>query len=274
MGDSGLIPRLRFLRSWEEPSGAGMADVAVDLGALVSRGRAWRWAGTAEFDLSQLRLDPSWVTDAETLPRLLDAIAGSPMGSAAKLRLLLPAAVNPRRLRTDTWQPAAVRFGFCAMHPVTFPRVDLEGLKMVPVRDLGWPWFLDLLRVAVEPADVGLGSAADLEEMAWALWSGGAVEGAAGCRGFAISGPTGPFAFFFTGSIPGKGTSVGFAGVLPQARGAKRLVAALRLASSQLERTGAYPLWLEVESTNRRSVALAARIAGPPAYVMALYRLS
>ena len=262
-------PAARFIRSWEDRSGARFAELEYSTGGGRQIARAWRVGHTVEVDLNSNEMTGSVGGSRFSVDDLLDSLRSAPLCAGTRmLRLRLPAhwigQAQGGRIR-----PATLRLAFVCDSP---PRIDppRHDLESIPVADVGRRDFMALFGAIMAPQDLGFGSQVDINRLAASLWNREAVDGIEGYEGFAVVNEGRPIAVLFT-LADESGGRLGFAGLVPEIRRTTLVAAVVQCAVDVLNQLGAFPLSMEIDIANQRSLRIAERRCGPATSLVAVY---
>ena len=115
------------------------------------------------------------------------------------------------------------------------------------------------------PDDLGLPRPVDVDRVARLIWEGSAVEGVSGYETRALFYTKKPIGMFCIARDSRKrGARFGFAGLLPSYRRTRIMASAAKTVGLELARLDAFPITMEIDTRNRRSLRMAERRCGPP----------
>ena len=146
-----------------------------------------------------------------------------------------------------------------------------QDLELLPVSELGYKRFVSLFHEIMPPESLGLRTQLDIDRLASSIWHRESIEGVEGYEGFAVLDAGVPIAVFVTLANRDGGAWLGFAGLLPRIRRSRLAAAAVGRAVEMLDRDGAFPITMEIDSANRRSLRMAGRRCGPAKSLIAVY---
>ncbi|MCY3800081.1 MAG: hypothetical protein OXG46_00720 [Chloroflexi bacterium] len=150
-------------------------------------------------------------------------------------------------------------------------RSGKHNLKLLPVSELGRARFMSLFQEVMCLESLGLRSQLDINKLANSLWRNEPVEGVESHEGFAIIDAGIPIALFFTLANPEGGAWLGFAGLVRRVRRGRLAAAATGCAVEHLRQVDAFPITMEIDAANRRSLRMAERRCGPARGLVAVY---
>ena len=122
------------------------------------------------------------------------------------------------------------------------------------------------------PDDLGLLGPTDVDRVARLIWEGSAVEGVSGYETRALFYAKKPIGMFCIARDSRKpGARFGFAGLLPSYRRTRIMASAAKTVGRELARLDAFPITMEIDTRNRRSLRMAERRCGPPKGIVAVF---
>ena len=130
---------------------------------------------------------------------------------------------------------------------------------------------MSLFKEVMSSDSLGLQIQLDINRLANSLWRNEPIEGVESYRGFAVLNEDVPIALFFTNANPEGGAWLGFAGLVPGVRRSKLAAAATGCAVEHLRQVGAFPITMEIDAANRRSLRMAERRCGPARGLVGVY---
>lgn len=261
---------LRFVRSWDDRSGARYAELELSIDGQSHSARAWRRHDTVEVDLTSTDRSATpgpWTWFVEGI---LVRLQPSPLcAGASRLRLRMPAEWTDH-VEDGAVAPSNLRSVFVCDKP---PRIrpQKRDLKLLPVSELGRALFMSLFQEVMSSESLGLRSQLDINRLANSLWRNEPVEGVESYKGFAVFDGGIPIALFFTHANPDGGAWLGFAGLVPRVRRGRLAAAATGYAVEHLRQVGGFPITMEIDAANRRSLRMAERRCGPARGLVAVY---
>ena len=130
---------------------------------------------------------------------------------------------------------------------------------------------MSLFQEVMSSKSLGPRSQLDINKLANSLWRNESVEGVESYEGFAVLDEDVPIALFFTIANPDGGAWLGFAGLVPRVRQSRLAAAATGCAVEHLRQVGVFPITMEIDAANRRSLRMAERRCGPARGLVAVY---
>ena len=261
---------LRFVRSWDDRSGARYADLEISMDGQRHSARAWRRQETVEVDLTSIDQSATPEACAGLVEGIPVRLQPAPLCSgASRLRLRMPVDWIDH-VEGSAAAPANLRSLFVCDKPPLIRSVK-HNLKLIPVSGLGRGRFMSLFQEVMSPENVGMQMQLDITKLASSIWSHEPVEGVEGYEGFAILDAGIPIALFFTLANPEGGAWLGFAGLVPRIRRSRLAAAVTACAVEHLREAGAFPITVEIDAANRRSLRMAERRCGPERGLVAVY---
>ena len=261
---------LRFVRSWDDRSGARYAELKLSIKGQRHSARAWRCQDTVEVDLTST--DRSAAPEACTglVEGILVRLQPAPLCSgASRLRLRMPANWIDH-IEDSTVAPSNLRSVFvCDRPPLIRPLK--RDMKLIPLSELGRARFMSLFHKVMSPENLGMPMQLDITELASSIWRNEPVEGVESYEGFAVLDEDVPIALFFTHANSDGGAWLGFAGLVPRVRRGRLAAAATGCAVEHLRQVGAFPIAMEIDAANRRSLRMAERRCGPARGLVGVY---
>lgn len=261
---------LRFVRSWDDRSGARYAELELSIDAHSYSAKAWRRQDIVQITLVAAKPSATPTARAAFVEAILVRLRSAPLcAGAGRLRLRLPASWIDH-VKACPIRPASLRSVFVCDSP---PRVRpaKQDLELLPVSELGYTRFASVFHEIMPAESLGLRTQVDINRLASSIWRGESIEGVEGYQGLAVLEAGVPIGVFFTLANPDGGAWLGFAGLVPWIRRSRLAAAAVGRVVEMLDRAGAFPITMEVDSANRRSLRMAERRCGPARDLVAVY---
>ena len=261
---------LRFVRSWDDRTGARYAELELSIEGHRHSAKAWRRQDIVEVNLASMERSATPASRAGFVQEILHRLRSVPLcAGASRLRLRLPADWIDH-VKACPVRPASIRSVFVCDSP---PRIRpaKQDLELLPVSELGYTRFTSLFNEIMPPDSLGLRTQLDINKLASSIWHHESVEGVEGYEGFAVLDAGVPIAVFLTLANPDGGAWLGFAGLVPRVRRSGLAAAAVGCAVEMLDCAGAFPITMEIDSANRRSLRMAERRCGPATSLVAVY---
>ena len=261
---------LRFVRSWDDRSGARYAELELSIDGQRHFAIAWRLQDTVEVDLTSIDRSVTPGAGAGLVEGILVRLQPAPLcAGASRLRLRMPAGWIDH-VQGGAAAPANLRSLFVCDKPPLIRSVK-HNLKLIPVSELGRGRFMGLFKEVMSSESLGLQSQLDINSLAKSLWRNAPIEGVESYQGFAVLDEDVPIALFFTNANPEGGARLGFAGLVPRVRRSRLAAAATGCAVEHLRQVGAFPITMEIDTANGRSLRMAERRCGPVRSLVAVY---
>jgi hypothetical protein len=201
---------------------------------------------------------------------LLARLTSAPLcAGARRLRLQMPVDWIDRIQATEVI-PATLRLVFVCDSPPAIKAAQ-DDFESIPIIDLGRKRFMNLFNEIMAPENLGLGSQLDINKLASLIWHREPIEGVEGYEGFAVLKSGNPIGVFLALVNQGEGARLGFAGLLPRIRRRRLVAATIRCVVDRLDRIGAFPMTMEIDLANRRSIRMAERRCGMAKSLVGVY---
>ena len=265
--------RVKFFRGWDEPTGAKLADFELAGNGRTWRGRAWRLGETFEVDLNAALSSQEEIPPMETVPDVVESFRDTAICAGARqIRVRLPTTYLGSLDSAPNGSITARLVYVCVQRP-SFPE-SIELLESRPIEELRSDRFLYLFNGLFVPDDLGLPLPADVDGVGRSMWEGKAVEGVSGDETRVLFHTNRPIGMFcFARDLRKRGAHLGFAGLLPSYRRTRAMAAAAKTVAHDLARLDAFPITMEIDTRNRRSLRMAERRCGPPTAMVAVFEI-